>query len=138
MVREFLGLLAVGVTVISLAGCGQNTGPALGQVSGTVTLDGKPLSNSMVSFYPDAGGRSAHGITDKSGKYLLQFTGMKNGALVDTHKVKIETGIQLSESETGPKPKKVSQLPARYNKETELTAKVERGSNTFDYDLQSK
>jgi len=138
MIRRLLGLLLLGVTVAGLSGCGQSSGPALGQVTGTVTLDGQPLPDAMVSFYPDAGGRSAHGVTDSSGKFLLRFTGMKDGALVDSHTVKIETGVEMSESETQPKRKKIAQLPARYNKETELTAKVERGSNNFDFDLQSK
>lgn len=138
MVRHLIGLLLLGIAVAGLAGCGNNSGPALGQVTGTVTMDGQPLPSAMVSFYPDTGGRSAHGMTDDSGKFLLRYTGMKDGALVDTHKVKIETGVQLSESETSTKPKKVPQLPKKYNQETELTAKVERGSNTFDFDLQSK
>ena len=138
MIRQQFVLLLLSVVAAGLTGCGGDSGPALGQVTGTVTMDGKPLPDAMVSFYPEAGGRSAHGVTDASGKFLLRFTGMKDGALVDTHKVKIETGVQLSESETQSRRTKVAQLPVRYNKETELTAKVERGSNNFDFDLQSK
>jgi len=138
MVRQLYELLVLAIAAVGLTGCGNNSGPALGQVTGTVTMDGEPLPGAMVSFYPEAGGRSSHGVTDDSGEFLLRFTGMKDGALVDTHKVKIETGVQLSESETKPNRKKVKQLPARYNSETELTAKVEGGSNTFDFDLQSK
>ncbi|MCC9609263.1 carboxypeptidase regulatory-like domain-containing protein [Blastopirellula sp. JC732] len=137
MVRGLWGVVLLSVSLIALSGCGQG-GPALGQVTGTITQDGRPLPDAFVSFYPAAGGRSSHGMTDQSGKYLLRFTGMKDGALVGAHTVKIETGVQLSESETGPKPKKVPQLPARYNAESELTAEVERGNNTFDFDVQAK
>src|SRR5690606_11606382 len=114
---------------VSLVGCGQSGGPVLGKVSGTVTLDGQPLPDTMVSFYPSSGERSAHGVTDAAGHYTLMFTGLKEGAIVGPHSVQAETGVQTGEEETSPV-SNVAQLPAKYNKNTELTAEVKRGSNT--------
>ncbi|MEX1039541.1 MAG: carboxypeptidase regulatory-like domain-containing protein [Pirellulaceae bacterium] len=122
---------------VGLVGCGDASGPALGQVAGTVTLDGQPLPEAMVSFYPGPGERPASGMTDAAGQYKLMYTGAKEGAMVGPNSVKIETGVQTGEEEVS-QSSKVAQLPAKYNTSTELTAEVERGSNTFDFDLQSK
>ncbi|WP_145102390.1 carboxypeptidase-like regulatory domain-containing protein [Rosistilla carotiformis] len=135
MHRERITLSLMVCLVVSLVGCGQDSGPALGKVSGTVTLGGQPLPDAMVSFYPTSGERSAHGMTDAAGHYTLMFTGLKEGAIVGPHSVKVETGVQVGEEEVTPAAK-VVQLPAKYNKNTELTAEVEGGSNTFDFDLQ--
>lgn len=58
---------------LSLLGC--DRGPKLVPVTGTVTLDGKPLPFKSLYFYPDrsAGtqGNGAGAFTDKEGKYYL-------------------------------------------------------------------
>lgn len=129
-------LLTIGL-IVGLTGCGQDTGPALGDVTGTVTLDGKPLPEASVTFYPADDGRPSQGTTDETGKYTLMFTGTKEGAMVGQHSVQVEVGVPTGESDTPPV-SRVPQLPAKYNKNTELTAEVERGSNTVDFDLTSK
>ena len=129
-------LLTIGL-IVGLTGCGQDTGPALGNVTGTVTLDGKPLPEASVTFYPADDGRPSQGTTDENGKYTLRFTGTKEGAMVGQHSVQVEVGVPMGESDTPPAPKG-PQLPAKYNKNTELTAEVKRGSNTIDFDLTSK
>jgi len=134
MHRYHITLSLMVCLAVSLTGCG-SSGPTLAEVSGTITLNGQPLPDAMVSFYPTSGERSAHGVTDAAGHYTLMFTGLKEGALVGPHSVQIETGVQVGEEEISPAAK-VAQLPAKYNKETELTAEVERGSNTLDFDLQ--
>jgi len=133
--KMFLWIAAISVT--GWTGCGPSSGPALGTVSGTVTLDGQPLPNAMVSFYPNEQGRSSHGTTDADGQYQLKFTGFKDGAMVGQHTVKIETGVQMSEDAPSA-PKRQTQLPEIYNENSELGAEVTRGSNTFDFDLSSK
>ncbi|EAQ81359.1 hypothetical protein DSM3645_23246 [Blastopirellula marina DSM 3645] len=122
--------------MVGLTGCWQSGGE-LGQVTGTVTLDGKPLPEAMVSFYPEAGGRSAHGVTDGAGQYLLRYTGSKDGAPLGPHLVKVEVGIPMGEGDS-PAVRKVPQLPAKYNTTSELTAEVKSGSNDIDFELKSK
>jgi hypothetical protein len=108
----------------------------LAKVTGTVTLDGKPLPGAAVTFSPSDGGRASQGFTDESGKYTLSFTLTKEGAIVGQHTVQLEVGVSMGEGETPPA-SKLPQLPAKYNKKTELTAEVKRGSNTIDFDLTS-
>ncbi|UUO08643.1 carboxypeptidase-like regulatory domain-containing protein [Blastopirellula sp. J2-11] len=129
-------MLFLGIVLCSLSGCWQSGGMILGEVTGTVTLDGKPLPDAMVSYYPEVGGRSAHGVTDAAGRYQLRYTGSKDGAPVGAHRVKVEVGVQSGE---GPPKKtaKIPPLPSKYNSESELTADVQRGSNTIDFTLHS-
>lgn len=41
------------------------------EVSGTVTLDGRPLPYGTVTFYPQANGKVAYGTIEASGNYEL-------------------------------------------------------------------
>ncbi len=45
-------------------------GPGMAEVTGTVTLGGKPLEGATVKFTPNEG-RAAAGVTDKQGRYSL-------------------------------------------------------------------
>ena len=73
-----------GLLLLSLVGCGGNT-LDLVPVSGTVLLDGKPLTKvgqGGVSFYADAakGNSTQHiptGVIDAQGKYSLETGGQK-------------------------------------------------------------
>ena len=57
------------VLAAAAAGC---FGANAASVSGTVTLDGQPLTTGNVSFYPDGGsGAPAYGQIDSSGRYSL-------------------------------------------------------------------
>lgn len=140
--------VALSVSLLSLTGCGgPGDQPELGQVSGTVTLDGKPLRGIEVVFYPDSG-RPARGRTNSEGKYELRYIRDTMGAKVGHNRVEIapnEEGEDSPESEAdadGPadkppvKPGKPV-VPARYNTKSELEADVKPGENTFDFALES-
>lgn len=143
---------ALSVMLLSLTGCGgPSDQPDLGQVHGTITLDGKPLSGIAVVFQPD-NGRPAHGRTDAEGKYELTYIRDTRGTKIGRNRVEIapsEEGEEENESaETDPdtesRPAKrpfksgKSKIPARYNIKSELEADVKPGDNTFDFELTSK
>ncbi|MGY8771700.1 MAG: carboxypeptidase-like regulatory domain-containing protein [Pirellulales bacterium] len=109
-----------------LIGCGGGDYSDLGTVSGTVTLDGQPLSNATVEFQP-AEGRPSIGISDTSGNYTLEFSFNNPGASIGSHTVSITT------AEARVKEK----LPAKYHTKSELKEEVQGGSNTFDLHLTS-
>src|SRR3954470_4474745 len=78
---RFLPLLIAIFFAMAASGCGQGDGYAelgLVQVSGTVTLDGKPLSGAKVSFEGDDK-RSAIGPTDSAGHYALMYDSQTRG-----------------------------------------------------------
>ena len=51
-------LLTASAGAVLLAGCGTSGDrPELGEVTGTITFNGKPLANAQVAFRPVSGGR---------------------------------------------------------------------------------
>ena len=120
-----------------VTGCG-SSGPQLGTVTGTVTLDGKPVPNALVTFIskePD--GTSSYGKTDASGKYQLEFTTERLGAMLGAHDVTIVTTRVSKEDEpdTGTVVKtEFVPIPKHYARGA-LTAEVKSGSNVNDFAL---
>ena len=139
-------LLIVALTMLLQPGCGgSGDQPELGQVTGTVTLDGMPLSGIAVVFQPD-NGRPARGMTNAEGKYELTYIRQTKGTKVGPNRVEIapsEDGEVEEESsdESAPAPKKSKSgkpaIPARYNVKSELKADVKGGKNEFNFDLKS-
>jgi hypothetical protein len=122
-------------------GCGRyQTAP----VSGRVTLDNKPLANAMVLFVPETGAEttslpSAVGTTGEDGRYALVLGSGNNakGAVVGKYKVMITLGAQGVSGDA--KPTFHKQLPARYNRQTELSCDVPAaGRDDANFDLRSQ
>ena len=85
----------VGLTVLlgAAAGCDGRRTPV--PVSGTVTLDGKPVEGAIVTFHllgDDKEGRPATGQTDKAGAFRLK-TGNEDGARPGEYKVVIVKSV---------------------------------------------
>ena len=73
------------------SGCGRNDGPDLAQVTGRITIDGKPAQKLVIRFIPEAaGGSPSYGATDAEGNYRLMFTADANGTMLGKHRVEIE------------------------------------------------
>ena len=120
------------LAVCCIVGCRGETGPAKYTVSGTVTLDGKQLSNGDVSFYPVAGALPAAAGKLQNGRYTFR-------AVAGQHRVVIRavSDKPIITSPIDP-PRYESIVPARYNDATTLTADVTpAGRNRFDFDLAS-
>jgi len=126
-------------------GCG---GPSLGRVSGKVTLDGKPLADATVGFYPLGANAdiTSSGKTDGNGDYSLK-TVMTNqtGAVVGKHRVSISVEPDLTGTTDLPADKlgKVARppkIPPRYQgTQSELTCEVPSGGKTdANFELKSK
>lgn len=114
--------------------CGCNNAK-YGEVTGQVTLDGKPLPGVAVRF-EDERGSSTIARTDESGKYVLQYTVHQMGAPVGKHKVTIFTPAPESEG-TGERAK-VEVVPAKYHRDSTMTEEVKPGKQTIDFTLTSK
>jgi hypothetical protein len=122
------------VTLFFLCGCGGPAHPEVGRVSGVVTLDGQPLPEATVMFQPTEG-RASIATTDSAGKYSLTYLDGVPGAKLGAHKVIIRTEIP---GEDGQPPIAKEKLPKKYHEQTELTAEVKPGTNTFDFPLTSQ
>ncbi|WP_144972051.1 carboxypeptidase-like regulatory domain-containing protein [Bremerella volcania] len=120
--------------LMSLVGCqGGNEG-----VTGTVSLDGKPLPKAEVVFTPTEGGRPATATTDASGKYDLLYTINQKGAPAGEYVVRIRTATTTT-GEDGRDIQSPELVPAKYNQQSELVVEVKEGAaNQFDFDLKSE
>jgi len=153
MIRFSCFLAACVLICVASLGCGSK-GPELGSVTGKVTLDGKPVTNGLVTFKPVAGGREATGRTDANGQYELLYIDRK-GALLGQHNVTVitlkEAAPVVAMSSDSPEyakqaaggqadynnAKVVEPIPARYNANSELTKEVTAGDNVIDLELKS-
>ena len=80
------------LTIIACLGCGSG-GPTVYSVTGKVTLDGQPLPNVNVAFFPsDSKLPSSGGVTDSQGVYKLTTAGGTAGAVAGKHKVTVYGG----------------------------------------------
>ncbi|MCC9608787.1 carboxypeptidase regulatory-like domain-containing protein [Blastopirellula sp. JC732] len=115
-------------------GCAKSASdlPNLSEMSGAVTLDGKPVTNAAVSF-ESANGQVAFGNTDSEGRYELIFRDGAKGAEVGPNTVRIETVL-----EGPPAPNYRDPIPAKYNKASTLTVEVTPDAHTHDFALESK
>ena len=131
--------LSLCALLLAYCGCNSNSGN-MGTVEGVVTLDGKPLDQVTIAFYP-TNGRGSLGFTDADGRYSLVYTSSKDGALIGPHKVTISTATEGPDqySSPGAPEARKETMPARYldKKTTDLTANVESGKNTIDFNLKS-
>lgn len=125
-------MTVVGLTLMACLGpvslgCSRSDRPPLGKVTGTVTLDGKPLAGALVVFKPEQPGRASDATTDDAGHYEILYLREIAGAAVGRHAVRITTASE----ENGGK----ERVPGRYNAATTLSADVKAGTNTFSFEL---
>jgi hypothetical protein len=131
------GFLFCILAALLSAGC--NRGPDLPKavpVSGTVTLDGKPLAGVTVRFTPieNTPGTGAAGSTDKDGKYSISDRRGDKGAAVGAYRVTIYM------SDMGPpQPSSGPRLSEKYRSADQsiLRATVPEGGAKVDFPLKS-
>lgn len=141
------GLAAVCLFALA-AGCGGPPSADYGslglvEISGTVTLDGQPLSGALVKFVaPDE--TYCTGITDRSGHYTMMLDSRKSGVIPGEKLVQISSRTPPSEEGGGEleedpdaKPKEPEKVPACYNKDSVLKIKVTASDSAMDFDLKS-
>ena len=128
------------LSIAFVAGCG---GPDLGeaqQVSGKITLDGKPLADATVTFFALSGipaeHRSKSGTTDAQGSYTV----------ADVYPAEYQVLVMVTspgaeaagEIDPGSLPAEGPADPlAAYSTNSPLGAKVEPGKTSFDFELKS-
>ncbi len=134
--RKSLSLLLM-LWVGLLVGCGSAD---MGSVTGTVTLDGKPLAKALLRFEPVNGERASMGETDDNGEYKLEYSLQKSGARVGEHKVTITTAAEpYPDPDSGEYlPARPELLPKKYNIDSELRKTVKGGRNTINFELSSE
>lgn len=117
-----------------LLGCsGDNT---TGEVTGTVSVDGKPAEKGSIGFVPVDGKSPTAGAEIKDGKYTAKVP-------VGTAKVEIRVPKVVGKKKLYNTPDSPVQdlleevLPAKFNEESELKLDVKSGKNEKSWDLKS-
>lgn len=136
------------IAILLLCGCAgvkQSTDYSelgLVTVSGTVFLEGQPLSGGSIYFESDDKTYSASNI-DSSGGYSLRFNSEQLGVTPGPKTVRIRTQAMPTESggsEEDPdaKPKAVvsTGVPDCYDKSSPIRVTVDASSSQFDFDLK--
>lgn len=115
--------------------------------TGTVKLDGQPLSNATIIF--EAEDRQfSFGTTDANGYYKLQFDTVMSGVRPGKKVVRISTTRKMlgpdGEEPTGSEENPVAaqpdgeKVPLQYNQKSQLTVEVTPDRSSYDFDLASK
>ncbi len=132
-----LAAAAVFAGLLALAGCSDNTS---GEVSGRVIVDGTPVEEGAVNFWPVDSKSQPSGGVIKDGTY--SFKAPVGAVKVTLSKVKVTGTKKLypGEPKSPEMPIKEEALPPRFNKKetTELTYEVRPGRNSKDWELSTK
>jgi hypothetical protein len=133
--------MAMLLMVLACLGCGAGNPLDLQAVSGSVTLDGKPLEQGSIQFVPqDNAAGLLSGALITAGTYSIpQDKGLPPGKY--TVRISSAAADRSSSASSGPPgaesrvPAK-ERIPARYNSQSQLAAEVTaEGDNTFDFPL---
>lgn len=132
-------LAVCAVASIMVVGCGANSGPPVGAVTGTITLNGQPVPHANITFVPEGKGSPSYGGTDEHGVYRLMFNQKRAGAELGKHNVL----VQNREPETDDSGNRILSglpvaIPAKYQQPGSLTAEVRPGSNEVNFTLEAQ
>ncbi len=127
--------------LVASFGCGSSDGLNRQAISGSVTLDGQPISLGAILFEPatqESG--TAVGATIRHGDFAIST---REGPVPGSYRVRVysSSGIQAppatGQTDRTPRPM-VERVPARYNNRTELLERVHgRHVNRYRFDLNS-
>lgn len=130
--RIMIFSVVAAVTVSTLTGC--DDGPKLGQVSGTVTMNGEKKGGIIVELIPLNPANpefavSATGGVRPDGTYEIRYVGGKKGAPLGEYRV-VFSAADLDGGEA-------IRIPDEFTRsKSQETRTVVAGKNTFDFDLK--
>ena len=137
MSKRFLPTLSAGCAALALvlsAGCGSEP---KAEVSGTVTLDGAPIENGAIQFYPVGANGQTAGAGIENGKYKVSTSVGEMTVTINASKV---VGKQkMYDTPDSPVIDKVVEiLPPEYNSMSTLKVTLKAGVNeNVNFELKS-
>lgn len=142
--RQGLHIFLSAACLAALGGCGGGSADGLPReaVSGSATLDDKPVPHGFIQFQPTSPDGVAAGGAITDGKYAIS---RDQGPTPGDYKVLISSssGPEAASDEPppppgAPTPVAKDPIPAEYNSASKLTAKIEAGKeNKIDFPMKS-
>jgi hypothetical protein len=135
-------LSSLAFCILCFLGCA-DSGPPRAEVSGTVLLDGRPIEEGSIHFIPVQGTRGpGAGEIIRDGKYHIP---RKEGVTVGTNRVELRafknagTKIQDPTAPPGVRTEaRVQAFPPEFNDRSTVVKEIRAGSNTIDFDVDTK
>jgi hypothetical protein len=127
-----------------LGGCGRSV--TLGEVEGTVRLDGQPVGQVFVVFIPeDPQEPQSTGVTDAEGRFKLRCNNAHSGAVVGPHRVTlVDAAVAPGGRKRDDEPEEgsarpTSRVPEVYSRvdRTPLRQTVSAGKQSVSIDIPS-
>lgn len=124
------------LALLLIAGCGTGQVP----IQGTVTLDGVPVEEGSISFFPEAGTNSRKASAAiLNGEFSIP---LENGPLPGKFKVEIswikKTGRKIPSADPGmgDVEERIEAIPTKYNTASTLVREIAAGGNKLDFKLE--
>jgi hypothetical protein len=136
MIIKSIGRLAlIGPLCALLVGCANNQ---TAEVTGTVTVDGRPAEKGSITFLPADGMSATSGDTIEGGKYTAKNVPV--GTMrVEIRVPKVTGRKKLYDTKDSAFRETFSEsLPKKYNSATELRFDVEPGENEKNWALSTR
>lgn len=137
-------ILALLAGLLFASGGCKEKGPEFGQVTGTVTVKGKPMKGVALTFMPEPSPGhelriNAGGLTDAQGRYELAYAyegTQGRGAPVGMHRVMALDTRFTGIPQGAPKPPRVFSTDYSSPTTTPLKIEVKPGEQTIDLELK--
>jgi hypothetical protein len=124
--------------LLLVALCGCSSQPPTGKVLGEVTLDGQPVKDGAVMFFPADGQGQTGGAAIKEGKFVAEQVPVSK-MKVEIHGNKVVGKYKAYDTPDSPLIDQIVEIvPPRYNFQSELILDVKKGEQQVRYDLKSK
>jgi hypothetical protein len=134
--RHYLLMLCVSFALAAVCGCGAKK-PV---VAGLVTLDGQPLDNGTIQFFPIAGdGQTSAATIGPDGRYRMEASPTKMKVVIHATKVVGHRKAYEGQADSPMIDVVEDLLPIRYSdmNKTELRVDVVPGDNEKNFELHS-
>jgi len=122
------------------AGCGgDEAGPALHEVSGTVSLDGEPVQDGRIQFRSKTAEAKAYSAPITSGEYEVQTEPGSMSVEITASRIIPGKFGESASPDDPPPPLSEMYIPEQYNSKTTLTADIQADlDNVVPFDLTAK
>jgi hypothetical protein len=140
--QRLVVFLAIAAAAVSTAGCGPS-GPQRAEVSGIVTLDGQPVKEGSINFFPTDGNKGPEaGGEIKDGKYHIPRA---QGPVLGANRVELRSfqksgrRIQDPTAKQGTLTEEITNVfPPQYNSESTLVKEIQQGKNDISFEIKSQ